>query len=67
MYLYILPHFLYSSYGPPGAIQLAKSGARKEEHADSVQVQTSDNAARELIGIAKNRLHKAWLDLRNLF
>merc|ERR1719162_19796 len=31
---------------------------RKEEHADSVEVLTSDNAAKELIGFAKNRLNK---------
>jgi len=31
---------------------------RKEEHADSVEVLTSDNAAKELLGIAKNRLNK---------
>jgi len=31
---------------------------RKTEHADSVEVLTSDNAAKELIGIAKNRMNK---------
>jgi len=31
---------------------------RKEEHADSVEVLTSDNAAMELIGFAKNRMNK---------
>jgi hypothetical protein len=31
---------------------------RKEEHADSVEVLTNDNAAKELIGFAKNRLNK---------
>jgi septal ring factor EnvC (AmiA/AmiB activator) len=31
---------------------------RKEEHADSVEILTSDNAAKELIGIAKNRMNK---------
>jgi len=31
---------------------------RKEEHADSVETLTSDNAAKELIGIAKNRMNK---------
>jgi septal ring factor EnvC (AmiA/AmiB activator) len=31
---------------------------RKEEHADSVEVLTSSNAAKELIGIAKNRMNK---------
>jgi len=31
---------------------------RKEEHADSVETLTSDNAAKELIGFAKNRMNK---------
>jgi len=31
---------------------------RKEEHADSVEVLINDNAAKELIGFAKNRLNK---------
>merc|ERR1719446_1208342 len=31
---------------------------RKEEHAESVETLTSDNAAKELIGFAKNRLNK---------
>jgi len=31
---------------------------RKEEHAESVEILTSDNAAKELIGFAKNRLNK---------
>merc|ERR1719287_67868 len=31
---------------------------RKEEHADNVETLTSDNAAKELIGIAKNRMNK---------
>merc|ERR1740130_1866828 len=31
---------------------------RKTEHTDSVEVLTSDNAAKELIGIAKNRMNK---------
>merc|ERR1719163_2202204 len=31
---------------------------RKEEHAESVETLTSDNAAKELIGIAKNRMNK---------
>jgi len=31
---------------------------RKEEHADSVETLASDNAAKELIGIAKNRMNK---------
>merc|ERR1719364_2270 len=31
---------------------------RKEEHADSVETITNDNAAKELIGFAKNRLNK---------
>merc|ERR1719198_167549 len=31
---------------------------RKEEHAESVETLTSDNAAKELIGVAKNRLNK---------
>jgi len=31
---------------------------RKEEHADSVETLTNDNAAKELIGFAKNRLNK---------
>jgi len=31
---------------------------RKEEHADNVDTLTSDNAAKELIGFAKNRLNK---------
>merc|ERR1719359_2416539 len=31
---------------------------RKEEHADAVETVTSDNAAKELIGFAKNRLNK---------
>merc|ERR1719236_53361 len=31
---------------------------RKEEHADSVETLTNDNAAKELIGVAKNRLNK---------
>merc|ERR1719352_1981199 len=31
---------------------------RKEEHADSVETITSDNAAKELIGFAKNLLSK---------
>merc|ERR1719201_2283591 len=31
---------------------------RKEEHADSVETLTSDNAAKELIGMAKNRMNK---------
>jgi peptidoglycan hydrolase CwlO-like protein len=31
---------------------------RKEEHADSVETLTNDNAAKELIDIAKNRLNK---------
>merc|ERR1719478_1499567 len=31
---------------------------RKEEHADSVETLTNDNAAKELIGIAKNRMNK---------
>merc|ERR1719172_31392 len=31
---------------------------RKEEHADSVEVLANDNAAKELIGVAKNRLNK---------
>merc|ERR1719446_1561145 len=31
---------------------------RKEEHADSVETLANDNAAKELIGIAKNRLNK---------
>jgi len=31
---------------------------RKEEHADSTETLTSDNAAKELIGFAKNRMNK---------
>merc|ERR1719224_221402 len=31
---------------------------RKEEHADSVETLSNDNAAKELIGIAKNRMNK---------
>merc|ERR1719478_585042 len=31
---------------------------RKEEHADNTETLTSDNAAKELIGIAKNRMNK---------
>merc|ERR1719161_2503142 len=31
---------------------------RKEEHAESVETLTNDNAAKELIGVAKNRLNK---------
>jgi len=31
---------------------------RKEEHADSVETLANDNAAKELIGIAKNRMNK---------
>merc|ERR1719395_378099 len=31
---------------------------RKEEHADSVETLTNDNAAKQLIGVAKNRLNK---------
>jgi len=31
---------------------------RKEEHADSVETLTNDNAAKELIGMAKNRMNK---------
>merc|ERR1719240_1364202 len=31
---------------------------RKEEHEDSVEILTNDNAAKELIGIAKNRMNK---------
>merc|ERR1719191_236047 len=31
---------------------------RKEEHADSVETLANDNAAKELIGVAKNRLNK---------
>merc|ERR1711959_836262 len=31
---------------------------RKEEHADNVETLTNDNAAKELIGIAKNRMNK---------
>jgi len=31
---------------------------RKEEHAESVETLTSDNAAKELIGFAKNRMNK---------
>jgi peptidoglycan hydrolase CwlO-like protein len=31
---------------------------RKEEHADSVETLTNDNAAKELIGFAKNRMNK---------
>jgi len=31
---------------------------RKEEHTDSVETLASDNAAKELIGIAKNRMNK---------
>merc|ERR1719148_216574 len=31
---------------------------RKEEHSESVEVLTNDNAAKELIGFAKNRLNK---------
>merc|ERR1719399_894630 len=31
---------------------------RKEEHADAVETITNDNAAKELIGFAKNRLNK---------
>merc|ERR1719235_1738559 len=31
---------------------------RKEEHADSVETLINDNAAKELIGIAKNRMNK---------
>jgi hypothetical protein len=31
---------------------------RKEEHADNVETITNDNAAKEIIGIAKNRLNK---------
>merc|ERR1719183_2251528 len=31
---------------------------RKEEHAESVETLTSDNAAKELIGFAKNRMQK---------
>jgi len=31
---------------------------RKQEHADSVEILSSDNAAKQLIGIAKNRLAK---------
>merc|ERR1740133_452831 len=39
--------------------QVAEATAqRKEEHAESVEVLTSDNAAKELIGFAKNRLNK---------
>merc|ERR1719326_1931845 len=39
--------------------QVAEATAqRKEEHADSVETVTNDNAAKELIGFAKNRLNK---------
>jgi len=31
---------------------------RKEEHAESVEILTSNNAAKELIGVAKNRMNK---------
>jgi len=31
---------------------------RKEEHAESVEILASDNAAKELIGVAKNRMNK---------
>merc|ERR1719169_117237 len=31
---------------------------RKEEHADSVETLANDNAAKELIGVAKNRMNK---------
>merc|ERR1719316_803840 len=31
---------------------------RKEEHADSVETLTNDNAAKEIIGFAKNRMNK---------
>merc|ERR1719395_268639 len=31
---------------------------RKEEHADNVETLTNDNAAKQLIGIAKNRMNK---------
>merc|ERR1719238_2156504 len=31
---------------------------RKEEHADNTETLTNDNAAKELIGIAKNRMNK---------
>jgi peptidoglycan hydrolase CwlO-like protein len=31
---------------------------RKQDHAESVEILTSDNAAKELIGFAKNRLNK---------
>merc|ERR1719174_2347693 len=32
--------------------------ARKEEHEENVETLASDNAAKELIGVAKNRLNK---------
>jgi septal ring factor EnvC (AmiA/AmiB activator) len=39
--------------------QVAEATAqRKEEHADNVETITNDNAAKEVIGIAKNRLNK---------
>jgi|Transcript_34172 septal ring factor EnvC (AmiA/AmiB activator) len=39
--------------------QVAEATAdRKEEHADNVETLASDNAAKELIGVAKNRLNK---------
>jgi len=39
--------------------QVAEATAdRKEEHADNVETLANDNAAKELIGIAKNRLNK---------
>jgi hypothetical protein len=46
-----------------GIVKLDKQVAeateqRKEEHAESVEVITSDSAAKELIGFAKNRLNK---------
>merc|ERR1719253_175264 len=31
---------------------------RKEEHADNVETLANDNSAKELIGIAKNRMNK---------
>jgi len=36
----------------------AATEQRKEEHAESVETLTSDNAAKELIGFAKNRMNK---------
>merc|ERR1719378_1853040 len=39
--------------------QVAEATAeRKEEHADNVETLANDNAAKELIGIAKNRMNK---------